>query len=232
MHLTDAEKRFTAVLIAVAAIAICLFGIRTLWATVQEGRDEVVKQELNRSFKVGETIVLDSFEDDQKLPSGVPYSAVFDWEGTMRLRVDAVTVYDNRDEAFAVKGDRASWFDWDGMGGVRYGGGAILMCDFTVENIDARSTSATKTGNSWFNITFLLGCDPMCEVVYFDGMPTNGDLNEGEGTYYEVKPGETKTYTVGYSIGDEAPERFVLHAGVNAEASDKYRLEWDVGGEK
>lgn len=140
----------------------------------------------------------DTVEDDYR-PFG-------NWDGTLRLRVDKVELYDSPSAAGLAGDDLLlpsylSTWSQDGH--------SLCMLTYTVENVDASPIpGSTKSGKEGFCNSFLASLEGIeaFDQIYFDGMIEDGSLEDGDGNIFGLESGEMKTFQSGFAVdGDGVP---------------------------
>lgn len=209
------------VALALIVVALCVAGFAYLGAssTLPE-QEQQFQKSVNQTFQIGDTLVLDSKQDESATFNGNTYAAKFEWNGTMEVTVESAELApppDNPQYAIPVVEDYIP-----------------LTCKIRIKNIDGKSKSPIQSDLPYrFFITsvFLPDIsDLSCELVYFDGTPT--DAPEKQAYTFDLKPGEEKTYTVCYAIPLVAQEllgyqgNLYLYAGIGN--TDKYRVDLGI----
>ena len=142
------EKRLIIALISVVLLGgACYAGVKLYQEYKIQKAEEILKVEqkqVDQTFCIGDTIVLDSEEDEKPLPSGGSYDASLDWEGRMDLAVDRARLYPDLDSVLADLNREEIWtIDFERTARRRidefdehY---AYVMLDITVDNKSATS---------------------------------------------------------------------------------------------
>ncbi|WP_165050309.1 MULTISPECIES: hypothetical protein [unclassified Adlercreutzia] len=221
MALTRSEKR-TAVLAVVVVLAV---GVFWMGFSVVEGinlRRQIAsfddfKRQHAMVFRQGDVVRCDSGEDESLVDdAGWAYQAGFDWDGTMNFTVEESWLFDEMADACSMIG-----VEPDGVGREERAG--VLLVKVRVENIDARPSS-----DRGFNISVLRGPS---EISFFSGaVEENGE----KGYYYfDLAPGESGVYYVGYEAFPEAAsEEPCLHVGTHADEVEKMTVVCDPHDER
>lgn len=207
------EKRLLIALIGVVLVGgACYAGVKLYQEHQIQKAEEILKAEqkqVDQTFCIGDTIVLDSEEDEKPLPSGGSYDASLDWEGRMDLTVDRARLYPdldsvlaelNREEIWTIEFERNArrrmeqFDEYD----------SYVMLDVTLDNISATSRYASLIGYPWFNISLLsLSCKGHdAEIVCFDGMPAEGDISS-DMYWFSLEKGSAATYKVVYAVSQK-----------------------------
>ena len=107
------EKRLIIALISVVLLGgACYAGVKLYQEYKIQKAEEILKVEqkqVDQTFCIGDTIVLDSEEDEKPLPSGGSYDASLDWEGRMDLAVDRARLYPDLDSVLADLNREEIW---------------------------------------------------------------------------------------------------------------------------
>lgn len=143
---------------------------------------------------------------------GLDYRPLGEWDGTLRFRVDEVTLFDSP-EAAGIPVDDIQLPSY--LPTWKQDGHSLCLLTYTVENVDASSVpGSTKSGRQGFRTSFLESLEGIeaFDQIYFDGMIEDGSLEDGDGNVFRLKPGETRTFHSGIVVaGDGVP--FALRIG-------------------
>lgn len=239
------EKRLIIALISVALIGgACHFGVKSYREyQVQKAVEvqEAEQKEVDQTFGIGDTIVLDSKEDEKPLPSGQIYDAGFCWDGRMDLTVDRARLYPdldsvlvdmNKEEIWTIEFERTARRRMDQFD-EHY---AYVMLDITVDNKSATTNYLSQTGYPWFNISLLaLNCKGHdVEIDCFNGMPLEGDINR-DMYCFNLEMGSSATYQVVYGVSQKTkPKDLFAYIGAGY-IPNKYHIDLSgievIGGE-
>lgn len=186
------------VLIALMAIALAMFACWNLipnaqrTQAIQEYEDSLAQ--LGSVTPMGETMVLDSEKTTVIDFEGEP-ECLFDWSGTVKVKVLSADLYDSRAAAKLEKGFKESDFD-DGK--------AFLLCRVEIENVDARFTR----DNGWM-LTEIKPKGTFGELTYERCGNRKRISYSGSTPYARLKPGQTETYVLGWCLY-EVPSNWEL----------------------
>lgn len=186
------------VLVALMAIALAMFACWNLipnaqrTQAIQEYEDSLAQ--LGSVTPMGETMVLDSEKTTVIDFEGEP-ECLFDWSGTVKVKVLSADLYDSRAAAKLEKGFKESDFD-DGK--------AFLLCRVEIENVDARFTR----DNGWM-LTEIKPKGTFGELTYERCGNRKRISYSGSTPYARLKPGQTETYVLGWCLY-EVPSNWEL----------------------
>lgn len=239
------EKRLIIALISVVLLGgACYAGVKLYREYQIQKAEEILKAEqkqVDQTFCIGDTIVLDSEEDEKPLPSGGSYDASLNWEGRMDLTIDRARLYPDLDSVLADLDREEIWtIDFERTARRRmdqfdehY---AYVMFDITVDNKSATSRYLSQTGYPWFNISLLrLNCKGHdVEIVCFDGMPLEGDIS-CDMYCFNLEMGSSATYQVVYGVSQNTkPKDLFAYIGAGY-IPNKYHIDLTgievIGGE-
>lgn len=199
MHLTQHEKTLAktlAIIVTVTVICAVAYGI------YQTGEYRIIERQLHFAtpeYSLGDTITLDADNDP---------AALCDWEkGSMEFTIESAEIFDGIDAARQTIHNEQAWRTWEYRPDDSTDDSVLVAVHFKVHNVDVDATSPenqydtkTQMDHNWFNISFLT-TDNRDPYVYFDGMPEDG-VGEVEGNYFYLDVGETKEYTLIFSLKD------------------------------
>ena len=186
------------VLVALMAIALAMFACWNLipnaqrTQAIQEYEDSLAQ--LGSVTPMGEIMVLDSEKTTVIDFEGEP-ECLFDWSGTVKVKVLSADLYDSRAAAKLEKGFKESDFD-DGK--------AFLLCRVEIENVDARFTR----DNGWM-LTEIKPKGTFGELTYERCGNRKRISYSGSTPYARLKPGQTETYVLGWCLY-EVPSNWEL----------------------
>lgn len=215
------ETRAFVILITIAAIAgigwLIWSGTSTFELNQQKESFSEFQKANATTYQQGETIVGDSREDESSSSeAGWLYTAGFDWEGTMNWTVIDSWLYDTTDAA-GISESSPGHFSPMPKEILESDDFDFLVCEVRVENIDAQLQSE----DSHFNIaTLRTGW-----VGYFDG--TYLGASEKDGWAYNLDPGTTAIYHIGYYIPnpDKNQEFLIVSLGNASTEVDKISIQ-------
>lgn len=237
VKLNKNEQRLATALICVLVMLGIGVGAGKLYEAYEQERldalDKVEKKKHDRTFSIGEEIVLDSAEDQILLSSGRKYEADLPWSGRMDVTVDRARLYENPDALLGNLDVGARWvqfLEFESLQPARKSesGERYLLLDVTVRNVSAKADSETRAGKVWFTSSFInLSVQHHdMEMLGFSGMPQEGDINTDIG-YFDLPIGETASYQLVYSVNNEAePDEMFCYMGL-LYAPNKYRVNLD-----
>ena len=186
------------ILIALATIALAMF---LCWHLIPDAQRSQAIQEYEDSLAqlgsvtpMGETMVLDSEKATVVDFEGEP-ECIFDWSGTINVKVLSADLYESRVAAKLKKGLQESDFD-DGK--------AFLLCKVQVENIDA----VFSDSNGWM-MTNMKPKDTLGELTYVWCGDKKRVAYSGDTPFVRLNPGQTETYRLGWCLY-ELPSDFEL----------------------
>ena len=131
------------------------------------------------------------------------YRPFGEWNGTLRLRVDKVEVYDSPSAAGLTESDLLlpSYLPtWE------QDGHSLCLLTYTIENVDASPIpGSTKSGREGFCNSFLASLEGIeaFDQIYFDGMIEDCSLEDGDGNIFRLDPGEAKVFHSGFVVAGE-----------------------------
>lgn len=235
MKLQRSEKRLIVALIcAFALVGVGYAGVKAYQNNqIQQALklEEREQKQVDRTFHIGDKIVLDSKEDEKPLPSGGDYAASFSWDGRMDLTVDRARLYPDLDSVLTVLDPHEMWtIDFERTARRRMEQfnehPAYVLLDVTLDNISAQPTGTSQTGYPWFSISVLKlntqGHDS--EMSFFNGMPPQGDINL-DMFRFDLEPGSTGTYRVLFDVPQGvSPEDMFAYVGAGY-LPNKYRID-------
>ncbi len=230
------EKRALTVIAIVAFLGVgTVFGIPLLSNALTEAMLADLGQKYDRVFEMGADVELDAGKDGDsqaKTPlfnRDVSYSVGLPFTGSMTVRVDDATLYQDPGQAGISESDdrlfNGNLFTEEPYTSEDF---QLLLCKVTLKNIDAEPEDnvMTRTGRKAFPFNGILFPDRNAQPVYFDGTWENP--KDGEEGYFNLEPGEQKTVTVGYAVpkAELGSGNIFLCAGT--QNTSKYRLQLDI----
>lgn len=212
MPLRKNEIRTAAIALA-AAIACC--AAFAVYTALEPQREQEFHQNTDHTYALNETIAADSPRDEADEFEGAPYSAGFDFDGTMTITLTDAHLGglpDDPDNIIYIPSD-TSYID------------TYLTFVIRIENVDAVAKYYQEADKKyWFNISGIVNPrSTMSDFCYFDG--TAAGATEKEGLSFELHPGEEATYTVSVIVDKDAlPDDGCIDLALGMGNSDKYRI--------
>lgn len=134
------------------------------------------------------------------------YRPLGEWDGTLRLRIDEVALFDSPGAA-GIPADGIQLPSY--LPTWKQDGYSLCLLTYTVENVDASPLpGSTKSGKDGFCNSFIASLEGIesFDQIYFDGMIEDGSLEDGDGNVFRLEPGETRTFHSGIVMaGDGVP---------------------------
>ncbi len=203
-----------------AGVLLLTWGVVRVFDQWGDAQNAAEMARRDQTFSVGEWASLDSAEDQLPLPYGGSYEAHFGWEGELDIRVSSADMVSADDPRLNTL-DEDTWISEASA----EGDSSYLMVELDVRNVSAVPEALTKSGERWFNISFLNIADGTGHLAYFDGSPEDALADLGELMYFDLEQGEEDSYTLLYNVGaDTDPSSLALCAGY-ANLPNKYRFE-------
>ena len=178
-----------AVLVVLAVIALVMY---LCWDLIPNAQRTQAIQEYEDSLAqlgsvtpMGETMVLDSEKKTVIDFEGEP-ECLFDWSGTVKVKVLSADLYDSRAAAKLVKGFGEGDFD-DGK--------AFLLCKVEVKNVDAHFTK----DNGWM-LTEIKPKGTFGELTYERCGSRKRIAYSGSTPFACLEPGQVETYVLGWCL--------------------------------
>lgn len=235
------RERSTIFAIAVALVSLgALAGIMHLYEGYVQKRDAAIeraeKKKIDRTYALGEKIVLDARKDEEPLSTGRAYTAAFSWTGELDITVKRARLYDSGARLLQDLDEDLEWVSnlkRERIAKLKASDGKqrYVLLDVAIDNVSAvPSGVGTQRGMPWLNISFvqLSSNGHTMELAGFSGMPENGSREYGEGSYFDLKPHTSATYQLVYEIdGEERPKDLYLFMGV---AYVPYKYHIDLNG--
>lgn len=235
MKLQRSERCFIAALVCVLAVGGAGYAGLKLFegylVDQMEKRDVKEEERVNRTFAIGDTIALDSAEDERPLPSGSRYSASFDWDGCINLTIKRARLCPDLDSALSIMDGNSiftSYFERrqrldDDRGN---GEDAYIVLDIVLKNISAKSSYLSQSGHPWFSINILQmrsqGSDR--EMLSFDGMPKEGNL-DADLYCFDLAKGASGAFQLVYGVpANASADNTFCYIGAG-DIPNKYRID-------
>lgn len=193
------SRKEKAALVALIVVATVTCGVSHAIDSYKREANDEYKKSVERVFQMGETIRLDSVEDESDmLPySPIAFSAGWPWSGSVDLRVEKACLYESVEEAglqseVALKQPDGTYF---------------LVVEIELTNIDAEPMYEREgSGERVFEISFL-EVPPCGDIPYFDGKIA--DASPQELGCFDLPAGSSHTYHVGYYVPDDDSDLYM-----------------------
>lgn len=220
MPLKNLARGERVALVALAALAVLLalaFGLRDYLEEQRHAAIEAARAQHSVVVTLGETLVLDSVEDEKGIAEDPSFQAKFGFRGTMEITL-AETEVISKEDSYAQ-----GWIDrnYDGY----------LVLTVKLLNVDAFEESGAYDKEYRFNVSGICGINSsevgiMPDLAFFSGTPD--DASDKEGYAFDLAPGEEAELILAFGFTEEelAPGAEVyLDLGMDGGARHKYRID-------
>lgn len=212
--------------LGIALVAfVCVVGLVVFLALQETWNKNSLAQEASvfassstKDFKQGDSVFLSSYQDEEGLDYG--YVAGFDWDGDMAFTLVSSEMFQSPIDA---------GIDDDTLVSSQPAGSAFLLCTLSLENINASldpaftRPSATVKGYRIELFSLQSEDGERRTLSYFDGA-----MEGSQGRLYELSPGETKSFRLGYFVyPEDVEEGLFYNIGISSEVR-KYKVHLDI----
>lgn len=200
MKLTVREK--TAIL-GLIVVLLVVFAARAIFPAAQSANENAERRRLQQATEIvpmRKTARLSNELAEKRNGKQTGFDGPFIWDGELDVSIMDAKLYKSGGEARKHIDLDPRYPDWGRRINKR-----VLVCKVKIENKNAVSQVESKAGHRWFNIT---GVCPrgrnLSDVSYFDGMPQEGSLDDGESVYFDLPQGKSRTYTLAFVVNKNA----------------------------
>lgn len=219
MDITKRERMSIIALAGIAVVAVTIYLGITAYQNAQSQRIAQERESVNQTYSTGDTMVLDSAQDEIPLEDGTDYTASFGWHGTMEVTVTQSRLYDSKEQLENIEGYSVASLD------ATHEGSAYVVCRIHVNNRDATPNEGfvNEDGHPAFMMsTFLLG--PTGELLGVVDL-SNHSSKSGEYAFFaEIPAGTEHDYALVYEV-DNNTDPSTLYMGVGMAHPEKYRID-------
>lgn len=214
--LTKSERNALVVLVVAIVIAGAAFLAMQTFDAKKTQEMLRAREAAGIEIPLGETLTVDSSEDEKGVAGDDGYATGFSFDGSMEMTLEQVYVCTTLPDGDGIRSpDR----ECDGF----------VVGVMRLKNIDAQSRAALGGHPYRFNVTgvFRIDGEPagiaVGDPAYFSGTPE--DAGPKEGYAFDLEPGEEKSLVIAYglSLDEMAQGRAIdFYAGINEPR--KYRF--------
>ena len=216
MAMTQHERAAIAVLAVLFVAAAVLYAA---WHVLEAKAAHLVdeqRSQANVTVRQGETLVIDTKEDEAGVPGDSAYRAGFCFDGVMEITLEDVRVEHD------LSAGPGRFFRNEPCDG-------YVVVEVALKNVDAISWDTSHPCR--FNVTGVFKSSPEngfpSDPVYFSGTPS--DAGEKEGYVFDLAEGESRTLTMAFAVSAESLPQdgcLAFHAGMGLPM--KYRFVSDL----
>lgn len=214
---TLGEKVAFCALAVLAVVLVAVLGLRGYLEEQRHAATEAARTQHSTEVVLGETLALDSIEDEKGIAEDPSFQARFGFQGMMEITLTEVEVISKGDSRAVGWADRG----YDGY----------LVTTVKLRNANASGESGAYDKEYRFNISGVCGINGsevgiLPDLAFFSGTPD--DASDKEGYAFDLPPGEEVELTLafGFAEDDLIPGvEIYLDLGMDGGARHKYRID-------
>lgn len=215
------SKRERASILAIAAIILVSVVIHlgfTIYQNAQSQRNAQERESANQAYGMGETLVLDSTQDELQLEDGTDYTASFGWQGTMEVTVSQSRLYRSKEQLENAEGYSVASLD------APQEESAYVVCRMHVSNHDATPNPGFVNEDerpAFMMSAFNIG--PAGELVGLVDLSNRASTSGEYAFFTELPTGTEHDYALVFEVGNDI-DPSSLYMGVGMAHPEKYRI--------